>query len=94
MCQNVFVVRLADRRVDGYMNGPCLLDPHIQKIPFRAAVGNGGYLIPLLYAQFHQSVVDIIRSFDVLINTVFYPLAIYFSCYGIRFRSELSFVIG
>ena len=70
MIDNVFVIILADGRIDRHGNGADLHDSHVQHVPFRTVAGNDAHLVARLNAEFDERIAEVIGDLLVLLRGI------------------------
>ena len=79
MVEDVLVVGLACRGIDGNQNGTNLLNGEIHHVPLRAVVGNQCNTITFAHTKTYQTLADDIRHFHEVATDVFLPLPFHFA---------------
>ena len=75
--EDVLVVLLADSRIDGQKHSTRLLNAEVDIVPFGAAGGDEADILAALHAEVQQGVADEIDFFDVFVNVMVFPFAVF-----------------
>ena len=77
MVENMFVVALAGRWINGHQDSANLLSCEIHHVPLGAVVGNHHHTVALANAQTNQSLANHIGHFHKVAADVFFPCSVH-----------------